>query len=67
MLPRPGDRFPTPATGPHADHEAVIIAVDAHGLHSYDEPRPDELPPTVVVHCSCHATFVLDLPDALVA
>lgn len=59
LLPKVGEEFPNQDQGPHAGHRAVIVAVDAHGQHSFD----DDLlfPPTLLVECSCGARWTEDL------
>lgn len=63
MLPRVGDEYPI--GGRHNGHVARIVALDLHGIPSWEDDAflP---PPTIEVRCSCGAEFADDLIEAVI-
>jgi hypothetical protein len=62
LLPRAGDKYPT--SGVHADHVAIIVGVDMHGIPSWEDPT---IPPRLAISCSCGTRWDVDLYEAVIS
>lgn len=58
-----GDLYPTNPRGVHARHEARIVAINRHGVPSWEDPPA--IAPTLTIQCGCGAMWRDQLVEAV--